>query len=236
MINRAINKMLLLPCNAFSRVMTQNKQGAFLPCNARDIIGVCIKRWLMRFVTMVVVLAPSPQVFAESPIAPNATLRWCREGGTYGCDSGAFFTRAATSPWRLVRAKADKDGEAYVSIMKTADTLNSDPDFAGLMLRCGAKGKINVLVVLVRPLPPKSKPPVTIGAGPQGTTRFEGRMEAAGAAVLLPDVAGSLAGGPWQRLPTLAISVGEGADTTKGVVALDGLGAAYSNLVGSCGM
>jgi hypothetical protein len=120
--------------------------------------------------------------------------------------------------------------------MKTADTLRSDIDFAGLMVRC-SKAKVDVLVVLVTPLPPQSRPQVTIDpiqAMNQTVRVFEGKMAAAGAAIVLPDEATNLAGGPWQSLPFLSLNVKEGDVAVKGVVALDGLRAAYGNLISSC--
>src|SRR5271166_1222903 len=36
-----------------------------------------------------------------------------------------------TSAWRLVRAPRQDGGNDFVSMMRTADTLHSDPDFAG---------------------------------------------------------------------------------------------------------
>ncbi len=139
----------------------------------------------------------------------------------------------AASRWKLARAKGARDGEQYVSIIKTADTLQSDPDFAGLMIRCAPKGKIDVLVALIQPFPPQSHPQVTIGFAGK-TMVFEGSMAAAGAAVILPDEAANLVSGPWQMLPSLTVDVEENKNQIKGVVALDGLKSAYNSLVNSC--
>ena len=234
MVNSMIKFMMLPQCNACSYIMTRLKQFAGLIRRYNNLRHRFFGGSLSRCSLAVIVLTVSA---GAAPTASHPVLKLCQsQAKPHACGSEVSIHRIAAngaSPWKLVRAKADKDGEATVSIMKTADTLNSDPDFAGLMVRCGARGKIDVLIVLVRPLPPKSRPQVTIGAGSQSRT-FEGAMTAAGAAVVLPDEAGSLAGGPWQRLPNLAISVGDGADAIKGSVGLDGLGAAYSNLVSGC--
>jgi hypothetical protein len=137
------------------------------------------------------------------------------------------------SKWKLARANGPQDGETYISIMKTADTMRSDPDFAGLMIRCTPKGKIDVLIVLIQPFPPQSHPQVTIRSGSSFQV-FEGAMTAAGAAVVLPDEAARLAQGPWQSVPSLSVSAKEKQSEIKGVVILDGLREAYNQLTGSC--
>jgi len=148
------------------------------------------------------------------------------------CDMPASL--AANSPgWKVARVRGPAQGEDFSSIMKIADTSRSDPDFAGLMIRCAPKGKIDVLAVLVRPFPPTSRPQVTITAA-QNTQVFEGKMAAAGAAVQLPDEASALAGGIWQSLSSLSVTVKNADEEIKGVVALDGLRAAYGNLVSGC--
>ena len=138
-----------------------------------------------------------------------------------------------SSTWKLARATGPKDGEAFVSIMKTADTMRSDPDFAGLMIRCAPKGKIDVLIALIQPFPPQSHPQVTISSGSNSQV-FEATVTAAGAAVILPEEAATLAQGPWQSLSSLSISAKENDSEIKGVVVLDGLRAAYNLLTSSC--
>jgi hypothetical protein len=46
--------------------------------------------------------------------------------------------------------------------MHTAEMLRSDPDFAGLMLRCAEDG-IDVLVIVIEPRPPRARPQVKFG-------------------------------------------------------------------------
>ncbi len=111
--------------------------------------------------------------------------------------------------------------------------MRSDPDFAGLMIRCAPKGKIDVLIALIQPFPPQSHPQVTVSSGSSSQV-FEGAMTAAGAAVVLPDEAARLAQGPWQEVSSLAVSVKQDKSEIKGVVVLDGLREAYHLLTGSC--
>jgi len=234
MVNRMIYKMLLQLRNVLTAVMTLFKQVAGLTGISRGLID---RRMTLRMVangiSLALFVSISPAL-AATPI-PDLELKRCENSFVARCAMPQLM-QVATSPapaWKLARAKGGKEAESTVSIMKTADTLHSDPDFAGLMVRCATQGKIDVLVVLVTPLPPKSRPRITIAAGTQ-TRTFDGTMAAAGVAVVLPDEAGALAGGPWQRLPALAVSVEDGANRIKGSVALDGLGAAYNNLVSSC--
>ena len=67
--------------------------------------------------------------------------------------------------WRLIRTPNPAGGPESISITKSANTAGSDPDIAGLMLRCGEGATTQVLVVLVEPLPPRAHPKVTVVAG-----------------------------------------------------------------------
>ena len=141
---------------------------------------------------------------------------------------------APSSGWKFSRSQGPKEGESFAAIMKTADTAQSDPDFAGLIVRCAPQGKIEVLVALIRPFPPRSRPQVTIASAGGGTQTFGASMAAAGAAVLLPDEISALAAAKWQAVPSLAISVKENGSEIKGMIALNGLREAYNSLLASC--
>ena len=147
----------------------------------------------------------------------------------------AVANPAAASIWKFTRTQGARDGESFAAIMKTADTAQSDPDFAGLIVRCAPRGKVDVLVALIRPLPPRSHPKVTIAASGGGTLTFEGSMAAAGAAVQLPDEVSAFAAGKWQTTPSLSVVVREGDSEIKGTVALNGLREAYHSLLANCG-
>nr|QIO37439.1 hypothetical protein HAP40_30765 [Bradyrhizobium sp. 1(2017)] len=147
----------------------------------------------------------------------------------------AVANPAAASIWKFTRTQGARDGESFAAIMKTADTALSDPDFAGLIVRCAPRGKVDVLVALIRPFPPRSHPKVTIAASGGGTLTFEGSMAAAGAAVQLPDEVSAFAAGKWQTTPSLSVVVREGDSEIKGTVALNGLREAYHSLLANCG-
>jgi hypothetical protein len=121
--------------------------------------------------------------------------------------------------------------------MKTADVTKSDIDLAGLMLRCG-KSNFDVRLVLLRPLPPRARPKVSVTASGR-TADFIASVVPPGAEVLLPQEATALASGPWQIAPDLSVEVGpvEGDDPStpiRGVIALAGLRAALAQLQANC--
>ena len=135
--------------------------------------------------------------------------------------------------WRLLRTpRPQGDGDA-VSISHTAELLQSDPDFAGLMVRCTKNSKLQVLVVLIRPFPPRAHPTVRIRGGSDIAT-FEASIVPPGSAVLLPEEATRLAEGPWQSLKQLSIEVVDPSVTIRGVVPIVGLQPAMHTIQASC--
>lgn len=164
------------------------------------------------------------------PVPPMAS---CRSTVTdRSCP--AFLVPVATpSGWKFSRTQGARESESFASITKTANTARSDPDFAGLIIRCAPKGKIEVLIALIQPFPPRSRPQVTVTAGSFSQT-FEASMAAAGAAVLLPEETGALVSTKWQAVPSLKITVRQETSEIKGMVDLGGLGVAYNSLITSC--
>jgi hypothetical protein len=134
--------------------------------------------------------------------------------------------------WHLVHTRNPQGGADAVSIMHTADTSKSDLDLAGLMIRC-AKGSVEVVIVLIRPLPFRARPPVEFGDSGNEAS-FEGTVIPPGTAILLPREATALASGKWQALSELMIRVEDGKNTIRGVVALSGLASAFKTLLASC--
>jgi hypothetical protein len=138
------------------------------------------------------------------------------------------------SGWKLIRTPNPQGGTDAVSIIRTADLGRSDPDLAGLMLRC-AGPDFEVLVVVVRPLPPRARPGVTLQVGSR-TTRFDATVVAPGAALLLPGSAAAMARGLWQGAPEATVEVDEETAPVRlrGAVSLAGLGSAIATLLASC--
>ena len=103
--------------------------------------------------------------------------------------------------WRLVRTPNPSGGRDVVSIMETADISKSDLDLAGgsrplAVVRAVWKSSL----VLVRPLPPRADPKVTVSAGGR-TADFTATIVPPGVAVLLPKEATTLRPGCGRRLP-----------------------------------
>ncbi|MBR0987608.1 hypothetical protein JQ642_27175 [Bradyrhizobium liaoningense] len=168
---------------------------------------------------------------------PWGSATSCAGSARSSCQGAPAVEVAAPTPssvWKFSRTQGGKDGESFAAITKTADTAQSDPDFAGLIVRCAPKGKMDVLVALIRPFPPRSHPKVTIAASSGGTLTFDASMVAAGAAVLLPDEVSAFAAGKWQTTASLSVVVRESDSEIKGVVALNGLREAYHSLLANC--
>jgi len=195
------------------------------------------------------VLSMIGPALGQSP-DPQASLQRCRiiadDAARLRCYEDA--TSKPTSPpapkpglgigtWRLVRTPNPVSGADTVSIMRTADIVKSDIDLAGLMLRC-AKSNFEVVIVLVRPLPLRAHPKVTVGTG-GSSVDFTATVLPPGAEVLLPADASALALGPWQAAPELSVQIAavdgdEASAPMYGIIPLAGLGAAIPLLLSNC--
>jgi hypothetical protein len=134
--------------------------------------------------------------------------------------------------WRLVRSPDPRGGPDAVSIMHTAELSRSDPDIAGLMLRC-ASGGVEALVIVVEPLPPRERAHVGLSALGASAT-FDVTVVPPFAALLLPQEAAALFAGPWRSAPDLSIQVDADQTSVHGIVALTGLRPALDRLTASC--
>ena len=135
--------------------------------------------------------------------------------------------------WPLVRTPNPQGGPDAVAIMRTADTAQSDPDLAGLMIRCREKPGLEVLLALVRPFPPRAKRDVVITSG---TTQsiLRGEATSTGTALVLPIEATAFTTGPWQGLKELAVTIKDPETEIRGVIPLGGLAPAMAKLSASC--
>lgn len=135
--------------------------------------------------------------------------------------------------WQLVRTPNPKGGPDAVAIMRTADTAQSDPDLAGLMVRCAEKPGFEVLLALVRPFPPRSKRDVVVTSGAtQSVLRAE--TSPTGTALILPVEAMAFTTGPWQGMKELAVTINDPEAEIRGVIPLDGLVPAIAKLSTNC--
>jgi hypothetical protein len=134
--------------------------------------------------------------------------------------------------WRLVRSLDPRGGPDAVSIMHTTELSKSDPDIAGLMLRCAGVG-VEALVIVIEPRPPRARPRISIGALGANST-FDATVVPPFSALLLPKDAAALLAGPWQSAPELSIRIDGDQATVRGIVLLAGLRPAMDRLMENC--
>jgi hypothetical protein len=143
-------------------------------------------------------------------------------------------TASATSDlWPMVRTPNPKGGPDAVAIMRTADTAQSDPDLAGLMIRCAEKPGLEVLLALVRPFPPRAKRDVVVTSGPTQSV-LHAEASSTGIALILPIEAGAFTTGPWRALKELAVTIRDPEAEIRGIIPLDGVVPAIAKLLASC--
>jgi hypothetical protein len=136
------------------------------------------------------------------------------------------------SGWKMIRSPDPRGGPEAVGMIRIADFSRSDPDFAGMMLRC-AGTELEVLAVVVRPRPPRAKPRVSVQVGHNHTV-FEASVVPPGASLLLPQPAPALARVAWQSGAEARVSIEHDGEKVGGVVPLAGLGAALPHLLSNC--
>jgi hypothetical protein len=140
---------------------------------------------------------------------------------------------AALGKWRLVRTPGpDKSGDV-VSIMQTADTLRSDADFAGMMIRCRPNSALQIAFILITPFAPRVQPQITVSVN-QGKVHFQGQVIPPGSMVSLPSEAGVLAEGPWLSASELTADIERNGGTIHGVVPLNDLTGTIGYLRSNC--
>ena len=135
--------------------------------------------------------------------------------------------------WPLVRTPHPKGGPDAVTIMRTADTAQSDPDLAGLMIRCAERPGLEVLLALVRPFPPRTKRDVVVTTGTAKSV-LHAEVSPVGTALILPIEATAFTTGPWQGLKELAVTITDPEAEIRGVISLEGLAPAMAKLSASC--
>jgi len=140
---------------------------------------------------------------------------------------------AAHDSWPLVRTPHPKGGRDAVAIMRTADTAQSDPDLAGLMIRCEEKPGFEVLLALVRPFPPRTKRDVVV-TSETAQSVLHAEASSTGTALILPVEATAFTTGLWQGLKELAVTIKDPETEIRGVIPLGGLAPAMARLSASC--
>ncbi len=135
--------------------------------------------------------------------------------------------------WPLVRTPRPNGAADAIAIMRTAETTQSDPDLAGLMIRCQEKARLEVLLALVRPLPPRSKRDVTVNLGASESV-LHAEVLPVGTALLLPIDATTFTTGPWRDLKQFSVRISDPEGDIRGVISLEGIRPAMARLAASC--
>jgi hypothetical protein len=123
-------------------------------------------------------------------------------------------------------------GPDAVSMIHTADLIHSDPDLAGLMLRCAQSGA-ELLIVVITPFPPAAHPDVTISGG-GNDWHFAGQVVPPGAELLLPPESITLVSTAWRSAHELTVKVSSPDQSFGGVIPVDGMATALATLMASC--
>jgi hypothetical protein len=134
--------------------------------------------------------------------------------------------------WRLVRTPGP-DKNDVVSVMRTADIMRSDAEFAGIMIRCRAKSALQIAFVVITPFHPRSHPKITVGIN-HSNMQFQAEVIAPGSLVALPNEAEVLAKGAWQSAKELTVDIESEGAKIHGTVSLKNLSGAIARLQASC--
>jgi hypothetical protein len=101
------------------------------------------------------------------------------------------------------------------------------------MIRCSEKPGLEVVIGLIRPLPPRSKRDVVILSG-AGQPILHAEIEPPGTALALPIDATAFTTGPWRELRQLSFRILDDQGDIKGAIPLQGVGPAIAKLSASC--
>jgi hypothetical protein len=136
--------------------------------------------------------------------------------------------------WPLVVTPPPPGGiHEAVSIMRTADTTRSDPDLAGLMIRCQEKPGLQVVLALVRPLPPLAQRDVVVNPTTTAAV-IHSEVSPLGTGLVLPVEPTMFTTGQWRDLKELAVLIHDPEADIRGVIPLDGLAPAMAKLSARC--
>jgi hypothetical protein len=148
-------------------------------------------------------------------------------------ETAAVEGAPAKDTWALIRTPNPKGGPDAVAITKTADTARSDPDLAGLIIRCQQKPGFEIALGTVRPFPPRTKRDVVFTIGTEQSI-LHAEASPAGTALILPIDATAFTTGPWRGLKELAVTIKDPEIEIRGVIPLDGLAPALTKLAANC--
>lgn len=140
---------------------------------------------------------------------------------------------APNDSWPLVRTPNPKGGPDAVAVMRMANTTQSDPDLAGLMIRCAEKPGLEVVLALVRPFPPRAKADVIVRSGAAPFV-LHAQASSVGTALILPIEATVFTTGPWHEWKELVVTIKQPEAEIRGTIPLEGAAPAIARLSASC--
>lgn len=135
--------------------------------------------------------------------------------------------------WRLITRQRTGDADTGTSIIRTPDTSRSDENLAGVMLRCKEPNDTELHIAVVSPYSPRTNTSVSLQIGAR-QLNFPARVGPGGTTLILPAEAVEMLAGHALQGAELKVEVGSGAGKTVGVIPLNGLDAAYAEMMAAC--
>lgn len=176
--------------------------------------------------TIVEPASPIPAMLEPlRPVPATSQLKKAQLGGP-------AFAASPDSSWQLVRTPGPDKARDIISTMRTADMLRSDPDFAGMMIRCSDKGGFQIGFVVIAPYQPRAKLTVSVSTG-NGPKDFLASAVPPGALVTLPAEASAMLP-VWTGAEQLKVEIDNQGAKVNGVIPLKGLSQALAQLQSSC--
>jgi hypothetical protein len=136
--------------------------------------------------------------------------------------------------WQLVRTPDPRGGADAISISHVADLQKSDPNLAGITLRCVDR-QIELFIIVIEPYPPNIPINLTLNLGNSSALTYRGSVVPPGVMVRLPPEAATAVFDRRSQPNDLNVTVAYGtAPITTGIVKLTGLEQALGTLKTLC--
>jgi len=136
--------------------------------------------------------------------------------------------------WQLVRTPDPRGGADAISISHVVDLQKSDPNLAGITLRCVDR-QIELFIIVIEPYPPNIPIDLTLKLGNSSASTYRGSVVPPGIMVRLPPEAATALFDHRPELDYLNVSLAYGtAPVTKGVIKLTGFEQAFGTLKTLC--
>jgi len=136
--------------------------------------------------------------------------------------------------WQLIKTPDPHGGADAISISHVADFERSDPNLAGILLRC-VNHQIELFVIVIEPYPPQIPIDLTLKLGNSSASTYRGSIVPPGVMVRLPVEAATAIFDRRQQTDDLNVSLASRTtQITTGIVKLTGLEQALGTLKTSC--